>query len=380
MLNSSISTLVTEKLGALVAKKIVLIDKSGHYLSSTYSCSKSKVYDVKKDVRCVPVFYGGGIAGYAYIDEPESEIRENTNLIKPLAELLLHQAMISENMISKDQRQDKLIYDLLNSEDIDPELYNAEAGIFSLSLKIPRVVLVLTINGEAGEELASEEITIGDKELTISRIKRGIARGLESFYTRLNRNIIAYFGNNIFVVLKDLGDENTVEDNIVNFKSTLKSIHDILNEELRSNVTLGVGSYHPGILGLRSSYKEAFLASQLGQQLWGVNQVFNIDDFGVVAPLLSGVNEKNLEFSENMLSKLSQEDEVVKTIEVFLDSNMSLTKTSKILKIHRNTLVYRLDKITEVLGLDPREFDDAVQIKLALLFNQFARESEVEVL
>jgi carbohydrate diacid regulator len=167
---------------------------------------------------------------------------------------------------------------------------------------------------------------------------------------------------------------------MINFKSTLKSIHEILNEELRTNITLGVGSFHPGVLGLKSSYKEAYLASQLGEQLWGKNQVFNIDDFGVVAPLLSGVNEKNLEFSQNMLSKLSEEDEIVKTIEVFFDSNMSLTKTSKILKIHRNTLVYRLDKITEVLGLDPREFEDAVQIKLALLFNQFARENEVEVL
>ena len=68
-----------------------------------------------------------------------------------------------------------------------------------------------------------------------------------------------------------------------------------------------------------------------------------------------------------------------KTVEVFLDSNMSLTKTSKILKIHRNTLVYRLDKITENLGLDPRNFEDAVQLKLAMLFNQFSAGSEVVV-
>ena len=50
---------------------------------------------------------------------------------------------------------------------------------------------------------------------------------------------------------------------------------------------------------------------------------------------------------------------------------MSLNRTAEELKIHRNTLVYRLDRITETLSLDPRNFDDAVQIKLAILFTKF---------
>ncbi len=379
MLNISTSSMVTQKLATLVPKKIVLTDKNGNYLSSTHPCPKVKLFDVKKDIRAVPLFYGGECIGYAYVDEPLSEIKAIATLVKSMSELLIHQINMAENIISKDQRQDKFIYDLLNSEEIDPDLAIAEAKVFDLDLKRRMVVLTLLINGDSKNDLFSDQISLADKEIIISRFKRGIKRGLDSFYTRLNKNVIAYFGKNLFVILKDLGETEESSKNLDHFETTLKTIHDIIKSELRTDITMGVGSYHGGILGLRDSYKEAHLAAQLGEELWDGGKVFSIDDFGVVAPLLSGLNEKNLEFSQRMLKKISDEEEIAKTIEVFLESNMSLTRTSKILKIHRNTLVYRLDKITEILGLDPRVFEDAVQIKLALLFNQFAKASEVVV-
>ncbi|KKR17791.1 MAG: Transcriptional regulator, CdaR [candidate division CPR2 bacterium GW2011_GWC1_41_48] len=379
MLNSGTSTIVTGKLSNLLPKKVILTDIRGNCLSSTHTISRNKILEIEKDVKAVPLFYGGVPVGYAYIDEPSETIRPLANLVKSMVELLIHQVNISENIISKDQRQDKFIYDLLNSEEIDTELSLAESKVFDLNLKRSRIVLTLLVNGEAGKNLSSDELSLNDKEIIISRFKRGVIRGLDSFYTRLNENVIAYFGKNIFVILKDLGEEGEVSKNLDHFKATLKIIHKIVKDELRTDITIGVGSYHQGVTGLRDSYKEAYLASQLGEELWGTNEVFNIDDFGVVAPLLSGINEKNLEFSQKMLKKISNEDEIGRTIDVFFESSMSLTRTSKILKIHRNTLVYRLDKITETLGLDPRIFEEAVQIKLALLFNQFSKDSEAVV-
>jgi carbohydrate diacid regulator len=379
MLNSTTSSIITQKLSTLIPKKVAIIDLKGNCLASTYPLSKTRVFEVSNDVRAIPLYYGGQTVGYAYVDEPIETIKSIANLVKSMAELLIHQINIAENITSKDQRQDKFIYDLLNSEKIDPDLFVAESKVFETDLKRPRIVLVTLINGELGKGLASDTMGLKDKEIIISRFKRGLSRGLDSFYTRLNQNVIAYFGKNMFVILKDLGDEKESGTNLDHFQSTLKTIHEILKTEIRADLTIGVGSYHSGVLGLRDSYKEAYLASQLGEELWGTNQVFNINDFGVVAPLLSGVNEKNLEFSQKMLKKISNEDEIGRTIDVFFESNMSLTRTSKILKIHRNTLVYRLDKITETLGLDPRVFEDAVQIKLALLFSQFSKESKAVV-
>ncbi|OIP25407.1 hypothetical protein AUK11_00485 [bacterium CG2_30_37_16] len=379
MLNSSVSTIIAQKISPIISKKIVLIDKKGHYLASTYPANRTKIYEISKDPTIFPIYQNGSISGYVKIDEPLSVAKPLATAVKSMVELLVNQIEMSENISSKDQRQDKLIYDILNNENLDEDIAQAEARIFDINLTHPRIVLTVLIDGEKKEELFKDDLSMQDKELILGRYKKGIQRGFVSFYTRLNSNVIAYFGKNLFVVLKDLGERKEEKKNALQFETTLKTIHQIIKDELRCNVTIGVGSYHHGIKGLKDSFKEAYLASELGEELWGSGKVFNINDFGVVAPLLSGLNEKNLQFSQRMLKKIAKDEEMGKTVEVFLDSNMSLTKTSKILKIHRNTLVYRLDKITENLGLDPRNFEDAVQLKLAMLFNQFSAGSEVVV-
>ena len=57
---------------------------------------------------------------------------------------------------------------------------------------------------------------------------------------------------------------------------------------------------------------------------------------------------------------------MLETLQGFFDNNLSITQTAKALFIHRNTLLYRLERIKKVTGLDPKKFDDAVQLKIAL--------------
>jgi carbohydrate diacid regulator len=125
--------------------------------------------------------------------------------------------------------------------------------------------------------------------------------------------------------------------------------------------------------GLRLSFKEAKTAVDLGRQMMGPGRIYHIDDFGVVAGVLSGF-EGMPRHNGDLVSVLRGDHEVSRTLSTFFDSNLSLTETAQRLGIHRNTLVYRLEKITSTLGLDPRKFDEAVQIKLALLMQRFEEE------
>ncbi|PIU76504.1 hypothetical protein COX95_02275 [bacterium CG_4_10_14_0_2_um_filter_33_32] len=70
-----------------------------------------------------------------------------------------------------------------------------------------------------------------------------------------------------------------------------------------------------------------------------------------------------------MLGNLTNND-LLKTLEFFFKENLNLTSTGQKLHIHRNTVIYRLDQISRIIGLDPRNFDDAVSIKIALLIRQ----------
>ncbi len=74
-----------------------------------------------------------------------------------------------------------------------------------------------------------------------------------------------------------------------------------------------------------------------------------------------------IDLAKHLLSPLDQEPDLLETLDAFFVENCCASATANRLSIHRNTLSYRLDKMTSLAGFDPRRFDDAMQIRLALL-------------
>ena len=369
MLSPHIAHKIRAKVADLVGQDLSVVDPSGVILDSTLS-SPPKGINLAKSPWSIAFSYGGSVVGHVVLSQKLPNHAEITPLIRSIAELVMHQSILLEQIPRQEERLDKFIYDILNRPLGDEPLIAAEAKLFNLELNRPRIAIMIYIDDPV--LTTSFRDPANDREVRIERYKRGIQRALESFYTSSRDNIVAYIGQNAFCILKDLGSEDeSVEENVENFKKYINTIYEIIKSELKLPATVGVGNYHPGLEGLRQSYQEAVSAIELGAQMWDQDRIYHIDDFGVVAPLLSGVDENNIYFSRELLEKLGENSEIIQTLEAFFNFNMSLTQTSKHLNIHRNTLVYRLDRINDTLGLDPRNFDDAVQIKLAILFNKF---------
>jgi carbohydrate diacid regulator len=77
--------------------------------------------------------------------------------------------------------------------------------------------------------------------------------------------------------------------------------------------------------------------------------------------------QTKVDLAKYLLSPLDHEPELLTTLATFFTENCCPSLTARRLSVHRNTLSYRFDKITSLTGLDPRKFDQAVQIRLALL-------------
>jgi DNA-binding PucR family transcriptional regulator len=86
--------------------------------------------------------------------------------------------------------------------------------------------------------------------------------------------------------------------------------------------------------------------------------------------LVSSTISQKQDFAERLLGDLLGDGELLETLEVFLQEDLNLTQTALKLKVHRNTVIYRLDKITEWVGKDPRRFTDAVELYLAITFQK----------
>ncbi len=139
-----------------------------------------------------------------------------------------------------------------------------------------------------------------------------------------------------------------------------------LRHDTGAPVSIGVGRYHPGIRALTASYQDARAALSLGRRFHGQNRVHCLDALGVAAFVGVADERTKIDLAIHLLSPLDHEVELLDTLDVFFAENCSPSTTASRLNIHRNTLGYRLDKITALTGLDPRHFDDAVQIRIAL--------------
>lgn len=369
MLTRQIAEKIQIKVAGLVNQPLTVVETGGLVLSSNDS-SVQESLQLADWPWAIPFRYGGKPVGYVILTRQLSNHDEIAPLICSIAELVMHQSILIEIIPHQEERLDKFIYDLLHSEDSNGTLIEAESRLFELSLERPRIAIVVGIQDP--QLTQNQRLPTGDREATIARYRSGISRALNSFYTTSRQNIVAYLGGNTFCILKDLGDE-TEEVSIAaaTFKKSINTIYGIIKSETKLPTTIGIGNYHQGLKGLQLSYQEALNALELGTQMWDGDRVYHIDDFGVVAPLLSGVDEQNIYFSRELLEKLGQNQEIIETLEAFFSLDMSLTRTATLLGIHRNTLVYRLDRINENLDLDPRNFEDAVQIKLAILYTKF---------
>ena len=157
-------------------------------------------------------------------------------------------------------------------------------------------------------------------------------------------------------------------------KNIAASIVGTINSELMLTVYIGMGRQADTINDISRSYSEARLAIDIGRVFDSSKYILSYDELGIgrlIYQLPSKLCELFLDeiFKKDGLEVL--DDETLLTIDKFFENNLNVSEASRQLFVHRNTLVYRLDKIERLTGLDLRKFDDAVVFKVAILVSKY---------
>ena len=150
----------------------------------------------------------------------------------------------------------------------------------------------------------------------------------------------------------------------------------ILNE-LSIKSYIGVGRSKENIFGIRDSYKEAQKAIDVGRIYAPNNRIYMYNEL-LLERFLHEIPAEIYEkfHNDTFYAELDKvfNDEMLLTIEKFFENSLNLSETARQLYIHRNTLVYRLDKIEKVMGLDLRNFHDAVTFKIMVMMDRHVQE------
>ena len=151
-------------------------------------------------------------------------------------------------------------------------------------------------------------------------------------------------------------------------------IGEALKVDGESSVFVGVGTIATHLRDLAKSYKEAQIAIEVGKVFDTERYIVNYENLGIgrlIYQLPTTLCEMFLQevFKKNPIDALDQE--TLFTIYKFFENNLNVSETARKLFVHRNTLVYRLEKIKKLTGLDLRVFDDAITFKVALMVKKY---------
>jgi carbohydrate diacid regulator len=386
-LNTALARQITDKANQVLKRDLLIADLSGQILAGTparifvaealaaaqtgrpttseVDDRQTKWWPFVYDERTIAVF------GVALDTGPITQ--EAITLLQGLAEVIVYQHFLLDKIQSAERVRTDFIRHLLTTPSIDAADIHRQADILQINLRGHQAVILCSLNGfEAGIRANHTELSSEEQQLQIDTAAEAINTRLREHLKNLPENLIGYLGDNQFIVLKGLtGEAPTSLNTIRQMTEKAQAIFAILKDaQLDQAVTIGVGQYYPDLGGLRKSYQDAKLALEVGAKVWGAGRVYHIKQVGMFITLAPASADRKAELAHQILSPLLRDEQLFKTVQTFLSCGLNLTDAAEQLHIHRNTLIYRLDKTNKLISLDPRHFDDALQIKLGLMFYQ----------
>ena len=156
----------------------------------------------------------------------------------------------------------------------------------------------------------------------------------------------------------------------------------MLNTEAMTSALVSYSGFTENIRELENAYKEAKTALGIGEIFYAEQRVFGYDRLGIgrlIYQLPLPICElflKEVFEDHHVLEEL--DEETVITIRTFFENNLNLSETSRNLYVHRNTLMYRFEKLQKKLGLDVRTFEDALTFRIAMMVSDYIRHSKTD--
>lgn len=224
------------------------------------------------------------------------------------------------------------------------DIYN-RAKKLHIECSVPRSVFLI----ETGQE----------RDSTASELLNGM-------FTYQNGDYITAVDESNVILVKSLAPEEGYE----RLEQLANTIVDMMSMEAMLNVRVAYGTIVGELREVSKSYKEAKMALDVGKIFYAEKKVTAYNTLGIgrlIYQLPVNLCRIFIDeiFGENVPDDL--DEEILTTINKFFENNLNVSETSRQLFIHRNTLVYRLEKLQKSTGLDVRTFDDALTFKIALM-------------
>ena len=290
---------------------------------------------------CMPVRIAKGETCYVFIEGAEEE---NEGYIKMINIMLSNMHKKLDGYYEKEFFVKKVLLEGLYENDVE-----IKAKALNIDLDVKRLVLVVRF--------------LENKNPLSAKL-------LEEFLNKGEKSFVFQVDVNSLVLIKNIKEG-------FNDRKILVFANQIINKmasEFSLNVNIGIGSVAQSLKDIANSFKEARMCLDIKSIFKNLGNVVCFNSLGLTRLIYKLPMDVCEDFLSEVLEKETIEkldDELIRTMSSFFENNLNISETSRKLFIHRNTLIYRLDKIRNLTGLDLRIFEEAIIFKLAIMVQKY---------
>lgn len=290
----------------------------------------------------IPIFFENKIIGVIGITGEKNEVSKYGQIIRKMTEILIKEAWLKDFSIQRRENFRTFIDYLLFRSDIEKESFS---NILDIDLKTSKNVIVGAF--EKSDHLPQDFI-------------EGLNIVLEKFFSNSKQNIYTIKDDEIIIIIDYIPQQS--------LDYTLQNIIKETAGQLQIYLSFGIGLPTNPNISIKQSYELAKSALSWSKFFSDKNIYYYNDlDLGLILNNTTLKDKKN--YISKVLSNLTEEEleEFAQIIEVYGNNNGSIYKCANDLFIHKNTLQYKLNKMANLTGYNPRNMNDYVVLKIAFL-------------
>jgi carbohydrate diacid regulator len=319
----------------------------------------------------LPLLLDGDVVGTVGITGDPDTVRSFGEIVRRQTEILVRQTMLLRLDLLRERALEQLVQDIAGytPDSGDDEWLHLRAQELGFAVDVPRVAAIIALDRTSVHPAdrfpgQTRDIDRQSRTLHLVRAVRDVFHAPQDLVTEAGADTVT-----VFAELSVRGRSNAV----VAFTDACRTMLAEVGRRFDTRAWAGVGPAAHDLAALGRSYHDAWIALRLGRKLQPGRALYHVDDFRVRS-LLAGVSApQRRRYRDGLLTDLQAQrawPELRRTIVAWVEHGLRLTDTARALRIHRNTLLYRLHRISEIAGTSIRAPRHAFAVYLACLLEE----------
>ncbi|MDZ5473900.1 sugar diacid recognition domain-containing protein [Bacillus sp. 31A1R] len=329
----------------------------------------------------VPLKFNNKVIGVLGIVGDPKEVEKYVQLVKNQVEMMCQEAFRKEMNELKEKMVEVFVHQIIHFKEYEENEHILQySKLLDFDFSENRVCLLVDIN-DLSHTISSKH---GDTELfgdfQLQYFQREVLSFLNLIFHETQGDIVSFLNIERFIVLKTLPYQQSYSALIESLEERLEKINTFLSSKYRVSATISVGDICSSNTGVSESYKNAKKAMNVGVKTDSKKYIHVYNERDMMLRLLP--KELTTDYQSKLFKVIhalihhDNYDILAETFISYCKNNMKLSEASRNMYIHRNTIIYRLEKISEITSLNTSNFEHCMLLYTAIQCYEEYRESE----